>query len=58
MKRNNVYDIKYAVKQKEHEGKTYVRCYINSLKLVSEAPVVDLGEDLQFDDDDSDSGLE
>ena len=55
---NAVYDLKYAIKQKEHEDKTYVSCYINSLKLVSKAPKLDLGEDLQFDDDDSDSGLE
>lgn len=50
--KNNVYDIKYSIKQKEHEGKTYVNCYINSLKLVSRAPKIDLGQDIDFGESD------
>ena len=42
------YDIKFSTNKKDKEGKTYINCYIESVKLVEEAPVYDKGEEIKL----------
>lgn len=44
------YDIEYSIKKKvkPEDGKTYINCYLNKMKLVSKAPKPDWGEDVEF----------
>jgi hypothetical protein len=46
------YKIKFEISVKEKKGKHYVNCYIKSVKFVSSAPVMDIGEVLDLDSDD------
>jgi hypothetical protein len=45
------YQIKFEISVKEKKGKHYVNCYIKSVKFVSSAPVMDIGEVLDLDSD-------
>jgi hypothetical protein len=49
--KNDVYDIDFSIKKKDRDDKTYVNCYINTCKLVSKAPPIDEGEEIDFSDD-------
>ena len=49
LNKNDVCDVKYEIKQRKHENKTYVTCYIRQLKLVKKAEPEDLGENVAFD---------
>ena len=41
----STYEIEFAVNKREHEGKTYVSCYIQKLDLLK---AVDLGQTIDF----------
>lgn len=52
---NDVVNIKFNIYKKAHNGKVYVNCLVDSIKLVNRAPPITLGDEMKFDDSDSDS---
>ena len=53
---NDVYDIECDIKIVNRDDKQFINCYITNLKLVTKAPVIDYGADVEFSsDEDSDS---
>ena len=39
----NIYEVRFVVKQSEREGKKYVNCYIDGIKLAIKAKPIDTG---------------
>ena len=48
MKHNDSFNILFSVKQKEHNGKSYINCFIDSILLRERAPEIDYGKDILF----------
>lgn len=46
---NSVYEITFDTKKKKKDEKTYVNCYLRSLKLLKKAELVDEGSDVEFE---------
>lgn len=46
------YEITFSINKKTKNEKTYVNCYISKVKFVKGAEKVDLGEVMDFSDDD------
>ncbi|MHC4236794.1 MAG: hypothetical protein ACYSSM_00785 [Planctomycetota bacterium] len=51
MKANNTYEVHFDIKElAKLTCKTYVNCFLRRLRLVSEAPQIDEGEDVNLSD--------
>jgi hypothetical protein len=46
----NIYQVTFVVKRKTTDEKHYINCFLRKLKLISRAPDLDLGEDLDLSD--------
>ena len=46
---NAVYEITFDTKKKKKDEKTYINCYLRSLKLIKKAELVDEGSDVEFE---------
>ena len=52
----DVVNIEFVVRKRVNEdGKVSVKCYVDTIKLVSRAPPVDLGDELSFSDEESEA---
>lgn len=52
---NDVYNIECSIKKVVKDDKKFINCFVNKLTLVSRAPLIDYGADIEFsEDDDSD----
>ena len=53
---NDVVNIEFVVRKRLNEdGKVSVKCYVDTIELVSRAPPVDLGDELSFSDEESEA---
>jgi len=50
---NDVCNIKFTIRRKKVESKTYISCFCDEIQIVKRAPPVILGEEIAFDSDDS-----
>ncbi len=51
---NDVCDIRFTIRRKAVDGKTYVSCFCDKIQIIKRAPPVNLGEEIAFDSDDTD----